>query len=187
MTRFPSHRDQLGSWLNINNLLGTGVEVGVARGDYARTILQQWEGRHLFLVDPWKPQDKNIYREQVNLDAPFTEWKCAVEALVKEYEGKTLVTMLPFLSVEAAKRFADGFLSFVYLDGNHSYEAVTEDLNAWWPKIRPGGIMGGHDFLNRTDNGWHCYVADAVIRWAFENQLEFTVTSCRSWWMEKPA
>jgi SAM-dependent methyltransferase len=53
-------------------------------------------------------------------------------------------------SVRAARTFVDGSLDFVFLDGNHTYESVTEDLSVWWPKIKPGGFLGGHDY----DSHW---------------------------------
>lgn len=49
-------------------------------------------------------------------------------------------------SIKAAKLFEDKSLDFVFIDGSHTYEAVTEDLAAWFPKIKQGGVMTGHDF-----------------------------------------
>ena len=49
-------------------------------------------------------------------------------------------------SVQAAKMFDDGSLDFVYLDGNHAPEAIREDMAAWLPKVKKGGIFCGDDF-----------------------------------------
>lgn len=49
-------------------------------------------------------------------------------------------------SVRAARIFADGSLDFVFIDGNHTRESVMEDCAAWWPKIKVGGVMSGHDY-----------------------------------------
>ena len=43
----------------------------------------------------------------------------------------------------------------MFIDARHSYDAVLEDLNAWWPKIRPGGILAGHDYVD-ADELWRC-------------------------------
>jgi hypothetical protein len=51
-------------------------------------------------------------------------------------------------SAEAATAFADQSLDFVFIDACHSYEAVSEDIRAWWPKMKPGGLMAGHDYTN---------------------------------------
>jgi len=58
----------------------------------------------------------------------------------------TLVNPVVSDSAEAAARYADGALDFVFVDADHSREAVLRDLRAWWPKIRPGGVLAGHDF-----------------------------------------
>lgn len=52
-------------------------------------------------------------------------------------------------SVEAARNFADGSLDVVWIDADHSYEAVLADIAAWWPKVRPGGWIGGDDYSER--------------------------------------
>ena len=56
------------------------------------------------------------------------------------------VTAHRALSVEAAKEFADESLDFIYIDATHTFEAVSQDLLAWWPKLKPGGLMAGHDY-----------------------------------------
>jgi predicted O-methyltransferase YrrM len=48
-------------------------------------------------------------------------------------------------SLEASRWFSDGSLDFVYIDGNHALHYVLEDLEAWTPKVRRGGIVAGHD------------------------------------------
>lgn len=53
-------------------------------------------------------------------------------------------------SLRAAKLFEDASLDFVFLDAAHDFTSVTEDLHAWWPKIRVGGTLAGHDY----DQGW---------------------------------
>ena len=55
------------------------------------------------------------------------------------------LTMTP---VEAAKKVADGSLDFVYIDARRDYDSVKEDLNAWFRKVKPGGIFAGHDYVD---------------------------------------
>ena len=50
-------------------------------------------------------------------------------------------------SEEEAARVLDGSLDFCYIDaGNHSYERTLIDIRLWYPKVRPGGFFGGHDW-----------------------------------------
>ena len=178
-----THRDNLGGWLNELGLIGTGVEVGAACGDYARKILEQWKGKCLYLIDPWERQDAAIYRERTNHEAPFTEWHQRCKEL-RDQDPR--VISVQALSLDASSVFPDQSLSFVYLDGNHSYDAVLDDLQAWWLKLKPDGLFGGHDFLNKLDEGWHCEVRSAVTHWAEAHDLRPTLTDCSSWWIRRP-
>jgi predicted O-methyltransferase YrrM len=51
-------------------------------------------------------------------------------------------------SDEAAKSIPDGSLDFVFIDADHSYEGCKRDIATWWPKVRAGGVVGGHDYEN---------------------------------------
>lgn len=56
-------------------------------------------------------------------------------------------------SVNAAKHQADGSLDFVFIDADHTYESVLADIDAWLPKVRSGGILAGHDYVNAPWSG----------------------------------
>lgn len=51
-------------------------------------------------------------------------------------------------SLEATAKIPDYSLDFVYIDARHDYESVMEDLNAWQSKVRPGGVLAGHDYID---------------------------------------
>jgi|ETNvirenome_6_85_1030632.scaffolds.fasta_scaffold08475_2 hypothetical protein len=67
--------------------------------------------------------------------------------------------------------FDDRHMDFVYIDGDHSYEAVKQDIADWWPKIKQGGILAGHDY-NDTNQG----TIDAVNEFAEQNSLNLKIT-----------
>lgn len=48
-------------------------------------------------------------------------------------------------SVQAARWFEDKSVYFAFIDADHKYESVLADIQAWRPKIMPGGILAGHD------------------------------------------
>jgi hypothetical protein len=71
--------------------------------------------------------------------------------------GRDCVTKLKMTSYEASTIFKPASLDFVYIDGCHLYESVMEDLALWLPKIRPNGLIGGHDFAE-----WYPDIMKAV-------------------------
>ena len=180
---YPVDRDQLGEYLNEHGLTGSGVEVGCANGQYTARVAASWRGKELWMVDPWVKQDSSIYREITNDITDFNSW---MDQCNKLAESDDRIRVMQNLSVDGAKRFQNESLDWVYLDGNHSREAVSDDLAAWWPKIKPGGIIGGHDFVDKDDEGWYCQVEMAVREWTRKMGLEFHVTNCTSWWVLKP-
>ena len=178
-----NHRDEFGGVLNELGLLRQGVEVGVFKGEYAQTILKEWKGERLTGVDPYQNFLFDEYLDGCN--------KSNMEWIMKQM----LLRLMPFgdrfhllrqKSANAVAHFVDGFLDFVYIDGNHSLPHIEHDLRAWWPKVREGGIMGGHDFISRNDIALRCEVKPAVEKFSVENNLSLIVTECTSWWVKRP-
>lgn len=176
-------RENLGQWLNAHYLTGAGAEIGCSNGGFARTVLSKWRGKRYWMVDPWSTQDSKVYRERQEQPEVYDAWFRECSALSDE--DPRIITMRKF-SVKAAKSILEKELDWVFIDGNHSYDAVTEDLNAWWPKVKYGGLFGGHDCVNHDTDGWHCFVLDAVRDWVKNiEELEFHITPCSSWWIYK--
>lgn len=145
-TRVAPPRDQTGA-LFTERRFNRGVEVGVQRGEFAHSILSRWPG-HLTLVDAWRHFPKDQYDDPANgSDLEHLQNMAATIQTLRPFRGRW--DIVRGLSVEEAKGFADGHFDFVYLDANHSYQAVLDDLKAWVPKVREGGIFCGHDYLDR--------------------------------------
>lgn len=73
-------------------------------------------------------------------------------------------------TVEAATRFPEQSVDFVYVDAGHTTEAVLTDMRTWWPKVKPGGVLAGDDW--KFDDG---AVANAVKAFAAEFDVEYEV------------
>ena len=61
---------------------------------------------------------------------------------------KDSLNIIRALSVEAANKFTDNSIDFLFLDAAHTYKDVTDDFVSWWPKIKKDGIFAGHDYYN---------------------------------------
>jgi len=183
--RFPpiviKRREDLGHYLNRHSLLGEGVEVGVLTGKFSACLLSTWEGRMLHCVDAWKEYTKEeSYVDKNNVPQNQHEANY-IEALR---------TLSPFaerhkihrtLSIDASKTFRDGSLDFVYLDVQHHFESVVEDLNSWAPKVRRGGIISGHDYLDGVLPSGQFEVKRAVDQWARDRDLKVVCSGEHVW------
>lgn len=90
------------------------------------------------------------------------------------------VTPIQSISWEAASKFDDNSVDFCYVDAGHTYECVKNDIDAWWPKIKPGCYFGGDDYTK----GWPG-VQSAVQEFASANNLKATKLG-RCWYVQKP-
>lgn len=118
----------------------TGAEIGVWQGRFSEQMCRAVPNLTLLCVDPWRQYDgyRDNKNHQERLDAAYAE----AERRLQPFR----CILFRMLSVVAAHDVADGSLDFVYLDGNHARSFVLDDLVAWTPKVRRGGIVAGHDY-----------------------------------------
>jgi hypothetical protein len=167
-------REYFPQMLNALGLRHTGVEVGVHEGDFAFHIAQQWLGWPLYLVDRWRHVVG--YNDSANVsDEAFNRMFVRVANRMRNIYD---VGLLRMDSTLAAGLFADETLDWVYIDADHSYDAVMADLHAWYPKVRKGGLVAGHDFLNLPDGGpITCHVKFAVEHFMASRRLPILSTN----------
>lgn len=123
------------------------AEIGVWKGDFSNLILQHTAPAELHLIDPWvftTAYGRRWYggkkaQNQADMDVIHDE----VQFRFRETPA---VRIHRELSAVAADRFPDRFFDWIYIDGNHYYEFVKQDLERYLPKIKPGGIIAGDDF-----------------------------------------
>lgn len=146
--RAVGRRDEIGLVLEEHNFT-TGVEVGVQRGLYSEIILKNWKScKQYNLVDLWKHQDNYTDLANVNDNKQDTYYQDAVTRLAP-YENIT--EFYRMYSTEAAQKLDRESMDFAYIDARHDYCGALEDIAAYWPLVRPGGIMAGHDFHTSTE------------------------------------
>ena len=140
-------RDEIPAVLNRRGLTGRGAEIGVKLGRYSDLLLSSWEGEKLISIDPWLEAEPDEYVDHANVQQDRHEdFYRHTKDLLAKYRDRSEIWRTT--SVEAAKRVPDGSLDFVYIDARHDYDSVLEDLEAWFPKLRPGGLMAGHDYAD---------------------------------------
>ncbi len=137
-------RAEFGAWLTSCGYSRV-AEIGVAAGVFSYHVLNNWTGGYT-MIDPWSHQSDGYVDVSNFTDDEHEQNYQRALGVARHFAPR--VQVLRSYSVEAAKTFPDSFFDVVYLDGNHSYEALLEDLHAWMPKVRSGGAMAGHDYLD---------------------------------------
>lgn len=171
-----SSRDLFPKTLNQSSLLGEGVEIGVLQASFSEWILEHWKGHCLHSIDPWLHFSDGSYVDGHNLsDSNHEEhYRIACEKL-SPFGHRSKIHRKR--SEEAAPDFLDGSLDFVYIDAQHHYEAVRDDIARWYPKVKVGGIIGGHDFFKDGDYPFGRFgVQRAVIEFATEQRCDILVS-----------
>lgn len=121
---------------------GKGVEVGSFKGEFAKEICQIWDGR-LYMVDVWRGLGSE-YMDASNHNIHTDAYAEAMRA-ISGFEDRAI--MIRAESKVAAAMFEDNSLDFVYIDANHAYDYVVEDIALWYPKIKNDGFLLGHDYI----------------------------------------
>lgn len=171
-----SRRDfpQLLEW---KGLTKSAVEIGTHRGFFAARFLSQWPGV-LHCIDPWESTEEYAYQEQFLPDKAETREFDYYEAKMVLARFGSRAVLLKTTSTKALQFFQNDQLDFVYVDGDHSEKAVLEDLLTWYPKVRSGGIIAGHDIVMPNESGglWAPGIQRAVNEFArFHNLTVYLV------------
>jgi hypothetical protein len=165
-----NNRIQLPELFDSLGLTGVGVEVGVDVG-YFSAVLRKWKGGKIILVDPWVGND-SLY------------------ALVQRRLAWGNFQIIRDYSTQAAIGFPDESFDWVYIDANHDYKSVRDDITAWYPKLRPGGILSGHDYIDGRVRGKKFGVKRAVDELVSEKNLQLMIENgenrFRSWYLQIP-
>lgn len=165
-------RSALWQLRNKRNLIG--VEIGVFLGNYALTYLEKLDIKKLFLIDPYiKYENYGRYEPKI-----LREAEEIAHAKLSIYKDK--IEWVKVKSAEASKLFDDESLDFVYIDGNHEYQAVLEDITLYYPKVKKSGMISGHDYRPNLEN----YVSDAINEFCKKNHLQLHIISY-DWWVWK--
>jgi len=147
-------REELARFLSVVGA-NNGVEVGVGNGRFSAILCQYMSKLSLFGIDPYTAYDEyHDYPDQDSLDSLQQEARL-------QLSSHSNYTFMPYTSLEASSHFQPSSLDFVYIDANHRLEYMVQDLALWSLRVRPGGIVAGHDFL-RSRQKPNIHVVQAV-------------------------
>jgi hypothetical protein len=141
-----------------------GAEIGVYRGDFSAQILKYVRPKRLHLIDPWHYETDPAYSrtwyggkigvDQVHMDAVY-------ESVVRRFRSEIdagIVVIHRAPSSDALRSFPPKYFDWLYIDGNHQYEFVRQDLELGLAVTKPTGLLCGDDYHL---NGW---CGDGVVR-----------------------
>jgi hypothetical protein len=139
------------------------VEVGAYLGRsslyLASRIQKSGKKIRLYVVDRWDGWLYDDYGDDSDSDDESDGARESEDVFwhfirnVRRAGVEDVIYPLKMPSEQAASLFEDGTLDFVFLDADHNYEAVRRDLEAWFPKVKRRGVLGGHDYLHQDFPG----------------------------------
>ncbi len=144
-----------------------GVEIGVYRGTSSTVFLDNCT--FMYFIDPCVNYPEN----------PDKDWFCPEEAFLKLLDQPRYRDRFKFIkgfSADVSEQVP--LVDFIFIDANHEYAYVKQDIELYWPKIKPGGFLCGHDY-----SGGHPGVTQAVDE--FFGKLGLPVESHQYCWLVK--
>jgi hypothetical protein len=106
----------------------------------------------LFCIDPWIDDFGSGYQEGYFDPKGNVRMNECAERL-EEFTKVTRAELVRATGLETSYEMPDGSLDFVYIDGDHSLEGIYNDIYAWTPKVRMGGVVAGHDYKDGPNSG----------------------------------
>ncbi len=126
------------------------VEIGTWKGLTTAILAKRLMGASgiLYVIDPWtgiigtyeEAKKNDIYQIFKANMVELNLWPCIRPMVMK--------------SEDAVKVFKDGILDYIFIDGDHSSGSVFFDVKNWYPKLKPSGIMAGHDYWTPQNDGF---------------------------------
>lgn len=151
-------------------------EVGVWKGEHLAALVGSGAGE-IVAVDSYC----NDHLSNAGLEFPQSFHEQMYARLLVIQAAHPQVRPVRIKSIEAIKTFPDGYFDFVYIDADHAYAHVVEDM-AWYAKVRKGGLFAGHDHQEKTlPNGVKFGVIQAVAEFSAKINRPYRILSCTSW------
>lgn len=160
------------------------AEIGVLNGEFA-AVIQDCGPSEQWMVDCWiAPPDYPV--DGVTLMQINADYMRAYMGVLRAFAGCYGAHVLRAFSQEAAPHFADGYFDVVYIDADHL--DCGSDIQAWWSKVKSGGVLAGHDYVDEPTSQEPNRVKQDVDAFVSRTGLELLLTRepLASWIIQKP-
>jgi hypothetical protein len=127
------------------------AEVGIGYGTHAKQLLRETSLEHLFLIDPMTYYPNDLFATDIitkEAETPgnnFNEMVSLIKEELSPWKERYTWFRKPSLDIRS-EEIPDSYLDCVFIDGDHSYMAVLNDLRFWWNKVRQDGQILGDDY-----------------------------------------
>ncbi len=158
----------------------TIAEVGVWKAHFSSYILENCDFvKRVYSIDPYKqwPHEQYVDGKNNHSQERFDKIYQKVAATLSSFGERS--TLIRDDSIGASKQIEDESLDLVWIDANHGYEWVRDDINAWFPKVKSGGIVSGDDYSLEFPG-----TIKAVTEYCDVRDIFVTVYGC-VWYFEK--
>lgn len=142
------------------------AELGVFKGEFSEIILNKTQPSELFLVDIFPPEICSGDKDGNNI--VYANLETYYDTLIKKYKRSKRVKVVKSTTTEFLKSIDDEYLDAVYIDADHSYDAIKNDLELSFKKVKTGGMIMGHDYTASMFPG----VVKAVDEFCSSNNLK---------------
>lgn len=164
------------------------AEIGVFKGDFSELILKKTKPEKLHLIDPWINQIDEDYKDAWfgGSNTSQSEMDEICEQVKKRFHGEIntgKVVVNRGMSIDELSQFADESLDWVYIDGNHLYEFVMNDLVSCYKKVKNGGYISGDDY--NVCGWWNDGVTKAVNEFLLSHQCKLIMINDTQFLMQK--
>lgn len=161
-------------------------EIGVYRGEFSKSIYDILKPEKLFLIDPFNKMVDPISQEEyypnwIEHRTVYSDDDClnSVHHIMNEGISENKVFIDRNLSSDALNNYEDNYFDFIYIDACHLYESAYWDICNFFTKLKIGGIMSGHDYVDNPAFG----VKKAVDEFCEKNnyKIELIATDSGDW------
>jgi hypothetical protein len=120
------------------------AEIGVFQGGTSKLFRALFPDAFLYLVDPWQIYDEYLINDAGPVSLKAEDYEACYQMVKEAFEHDSKVKIIRKTSQEAVNDVP--LVDLVFIDANHSYSYVKQDLELWYPRVKKGGILSGHDY-----------------------------------------